>query len=1238
MSLRNGHFFKIGSFKSQKSRSLRAKARECFTEQEVEAIFERLEKGTVMMRFHPKLKPEKQFMKVNRKTRELTWYRVVDSQNILEDTIELAHIQEVRMGPCSKAFDRWLENSRNSRKLDKRQCLIILYGLRFRLKSLSCRFEDKNECEQWHFGLFSLVKEAKSLTYHQAIEAWLLREFSIASERGFLIMKDLKPFLSKVCCKISNESLKQHFNRADSRGQGELQFEAFQNFYYNLIDQGNIFDEYLSEYSSDRKRIGVKEFTRFLNQSSIEHDHCSRRHDENSAIEIMKQFIPKHKDRTDSEPYLLIHEFMVYLFSEHNQVWDSRYDKVTQDMDRPLSHYWIASSHNTYLTGDQIRSESSTDAYARALRMGCRCIELDCWDGYDGTPIIYHGHTITTKIKFIDALKVINEHAFVTSEYPVILSIENHCSLEQQRKMANNFKEILKDQLLTQPLNRNETELPSPSQLRRKFILKHKKLFDRCENLLTQKDSNESNQELDMGSTIKSGILYLLDDSDERCWKPHLFMLTSTKIFYTECRQAHIDEDENEDRPLHLKENESLPLPDDELHFGEKWFHGKLEGGRTEASRLLMKNADLGDGTYLVRESDTFVGDYSLSFLRDGKVKHCRIRSRQENGQTRYSLVDGISFDSLFSLITHYQTHPLRSQDISVFLLHPVPQFNAHESEEWYHPSMDRPTAENHLRTFNIEGAFLVRPSENQENSLCISFRAKNSIKHCRIRQEGRLYILGHARFQSLKALIEWYRVHPLYKATKLRFSISNKDLKTNTQKNSDSDCSLYIESSYLDVGNCNSGITVRAIFNYCAQKNDELSFTKGTVITNVVKHDNGWWKGDHGESTNRWFPANLVEEIDTGEKSPDLVCLIYENFELKLISMWSIQNELGSSESPQKGFLDIFQCSVDLPNAVIKGKESVFLVTSTSRDNPIEVAVPNREEMNDWVKQIRDAAQLAHEKICQSKELEKKQRIAKELSNMTVYCQAVPFIADRIGNFTEMSSFPESKIEKWMSPQNYKFFLKYHRNQLSRVYPGIRRLDSSNFDPIRMWAAGIQMVALNYQTPDRAMQLNQGKFMENGGCGYLLRPDFMFDESNSFSVHDKNSLTQSEAITLTVRVIAGRHLTKNGRSTVSPFVEIEIAGLEMDNSKCRTRTVHDDGLSPCWEETFVFEIACPDLAMIRFVAYDEDVFGDPNFLGQASYSVQCLRQGYRSVPLKTEFSEKLGLSSLLIRLERGKM
>ena len=52
----------------------------------------------------------------------------------------------------------------------------------------------------------------------------------------------------------------------------------------------------------------------------------------------------------------------------------------------------------------------------------------------------------------------------------------------------------------------------------------------------------------------------------------------------------------------------------DELHYSEKWFHGKLEGGRKRADDLLREYSSLGDGTFLVRDSDTFVGDFSLSF------------------------------------------------------------------------------------------------------------------------------------------------------------------------------------------------------------------------------------------------------------------------------------------------------------------------------------------------------------------------------------------------------------------------------------------------------------------------------------------------------------------------------------------------------------------------------------------------------------------------------------------------
>ena len=41
---------------------------------------------------------------------------------------------------------------------------------------------------------------------------------------------------------------------------------------------------------------------------------------------------------------------------------------------------------------------------------------MDCWDGPEGEPVIYHGFTLTTKIGFTEVVEAIAEHAFDVSE------------------------------------------------------------------------------------------------------------------------------------------------------------------------------------------------------------------------------------------------------------------------------------------------------------------------------------------------------------------------------------------------------------------------------------------------------------------------------------------------------------------------------------------------------------------------------------------------------------------------------------------------------------------------------------------------------------------------------------------------------------------------------------------------------------------------------------------------------
>ena len=101
------------------------------------------------------------------------------------------------------------------------------------------------------------------------------------------------------------------------------------------------------------------------------------------------------------------------------------------------------------------------------------------------------------------------------------------------------------------------------------------------------------------------------------------------------------------------------------------------------------------------------------------------------------------------------------------------------------------------------------------------------------------------------------------------------------------------------------------------------------------------------------------------------------------------------------------------------------------------------------------------------------------------------------------------------------------------------------------------------------------------------------------------------------------------------------LASLEKHSSHARTHThththttTEDNGFNPVWNEGCEFEIFNPELALIRFVAQDEDVFGDPNFIGQATFPVTSLRAGFRSVPLRNQLNEELELSGLLIHVE----
>ncbi|KAH0443365.1 phosphatidylinositol-specific phospholipase C [Colletotrichum camelliae] len=282
-----------------------------------------------------------------------------------------------------------------------------------------------------------------------------------------------------------------------------------------------------------------------------------------------------------SDQELDFNGFLGYMTSSHSAITRPA---AETDLTYPLSSYFISSSHNTYLTGNQLYSESSTHAYKNVLQRGCRCIEIDVWDGddsdnEDGTsvsssdeevaagtkvkksrlsrlkdkmpsslssrlektslgkkmderiekkegtsppattastaataattatktqaadattttsppaegqevelvktpsprpygiePQVFHGYTLTKEVPFRHVCETIRDYGFYASNTPLIVSLEVHCSAQQQEVMVKIMQDCWADMLIPTP-DVDAAELPRPADLKGKILVKVK--------------------------------------------------------------------------------------------------------------------------------------------------------------------------------------------------------------------------------------------------------------------------------------------------------------------------------------------------------------------------------------------------------------------------------------------------------------------------------------------------------------------------------------------------------------------------------------------------------------------------------------------------------------------------------------------------------------------------------------------------------------------------------------------
>lgn len=216
---------------------------------------------------------------------------------------------------------------------------------------------------------------------------------------------------------------------------------------------------------------------------------------------------------------------------------------------------------------------------------------------------------------------------------------------------------------------------------------------------------------------------------------------------------------------------------------------------------------------------------------------------------------------------------------------------------------------------------------------------------------------------------------------------------------------------------------------------------------------------------------------------------------------------------------------------------------------------------------------------------------------------------------------------------------IRFTQKNILRIYPKGTRINSSNYDPMKAWTHGAQMVAFNMQGHDKSLRLMQGFFRANGGCGYVKKPDFLLKTGPNGEVFDpKASLPVKK--TLKVKVYMGdgwrMDFSKTHFDAFSPpdfYARVGIAGVRADCVMKKTRTIEDQWV-PVWDEEFTFPLTVPELALLRVEVQEYDMSEKHDFGGQTCLPVMELKQGIRAVPLHDRKGNRYKSVRLLMRFE----
>ncbi|XP_023269683.1 inactive phospholipase C-like protein 2 [Seriola lalandi dorsalis] len=429
---------------------------------------------------------------------DMHWLRWEPSKKDSEKAkLEIKSIKEVRLGKKTPV----LRSNGLSDQFPDECAFSIIYGDNY--ESLDLVASTADVVSTWVMGLRYLVSYGRhpvdmvEPSQPSVRTSWIGSVFELADMekeghidlfRATQIIKGLNPGMKESRIELKFKELQK---AKDQYGEA-INMDTFVEAYCELCTRPEIFF-LLVQFSSNKEYLDSKDLMLFVDVEQgvegVTEDMCR---------DIVQKFEPSAEGRERS--YLSIDGFTHYLLSSECHIFDPQHKRVCQDMTQPLSHYYINSSHNASLLEDHFWGSSDISSYIRALRMGCRSIEVIVWDGPDNEPVVYVGSSVASQLAFSKVLDIINQYAFESSEYPLILCLVTHCCIPQQRVMAQHMKKILGDKLYIESPNKEENYLPSPEKLKGKILLKGKRLPPNCTD--AEGDVTDEEEGLEMSRRV----------------------------------------------------------------------------------------------------------------------------------------------------------------------------------------------------------------------------------------------------------------------------------------------------------------------------------------------------------------------------------------------------------------------------------------------------------------------------------------------------------------------------------------------------------------------------------------------------------------------------------------------------------------------------------------------------------------------------------------------------------------